>query len=111
MADIPLPPIRPGYGWSVQINYPAGFLQLGEGVRTKLRRYVGDPDPVIPDDSRNADPATQITWDLTEADTVDLLPGTYYAEAEIYTVADPTSKGQFLTDNRYVIRCDHSVSE
>ena|SRR5690348_1941194 len=111
MPDVPLPPIRPGYGWSVEIDYPAGFLQAGEGVRTKLRRYVGDPDPVVPGDSRDADPATKITWELTEAETANLPAGTYYAEAEIYTVATPADKGQFLTDNRYVIRCQDSVSE
>src|SRR4051794_15766642 len=99
MADIPLASIRIGYSYSVEIDFPAGFLQVDESVRTRFRRYVGDPLVVTPTDSRTGD---NVTWELTEAQTADMAPGTYYAESELYDTTDPGTKGEILTDNRYV---------
>lgn len=105
MADIPLAPIRIGYPYSVQLDFPAGFLQAGEGVRTRLRRFVGDlPIEVV--DERDGD---SIIWSIE--DTSAIPAGQYLAEGEIYDTADPATAGTMLTDNRYTINAQHSVSE
>jgi hypothetical protein len=107
MPDTKLPPIRIGFGYTVEIDYPAGFLAAGEGVRTKLRRWVDDT-AFVPTDTRNVD---TVLWELTEEQTADMPVGEYYAEAEIYDTANPAATGVLLTDNRYVFLCDHSPSE
>jgi hypothetical protein len=107
-VDKLLPPIRIGHPYSVEIDYPGGFLVAGESVRTKLRRYIGDTSPVVPTDSRAGD---TVTWELSAAQTAALEPAQFYAEAEIYVEASPADPGTFLTDNRYIIRCTHSPSE
>lgn len=107
-VDVTLPPIRIGFEYSVEVDFPAGFLQAGEGVRTKLRRYVGDTEVAIPTDSRDGD---IVTWELSEMQTGDMPPGQYQAEAEIYDTANPGMSGTILTDNRYIIDCNRSPSE
>lgn len=108
MAEVRLSAIRIGFPYTVEIDFPAGFLAAGEGVRTKLRRYAGDPSPIVPADDTVGN---VVTWELTEAQTAAMLPGTYIAEAEVYETATPASKGIPLTSNRYLIDCDHSPAE
>lgn len=108
MAEVPLSAIRIGFGYAVEIDFPPGFLAAGESVRTKFRRFIGDAAPVVPTDARVAD---TVTWELTEAQTAGMTPGTYIAEAEVYDTANPTLKGTILTNNRYIADCDHSPAE
>lgn len=108
MAEVRLSDIRIGFPYTVELDFPAGFLQAGEGVRTKFRRYVGDLNPVVPVDTRTGD---TVTWELSEAQTGGMLPGSYIAEAEIYQTAFPADPGIPLTTNRYIADCDHSPAE
>lgn len=108
MAEVRLSAIRIGFPYTVEIDFPAGFLAAGEGVRTKFRRFLGDPSPVVPTDDRAGD---SVTWELTEAQTSAMEPGTYIAEAEVYETATPLVRGVPLTNNRYIADCDHGPEE
>lgn len=108
MAEVRLSAIRIGFDYTVQIDFPTGFLAAGEGVRTKFRHFVGDAAAFAPVDSRLGD---SVTWELTAAQTAGMTPGTYIAEAEIYDTATPLVKGIPLTTNRYIADCDHSPAE
>lgn len=108
MAEVRLSAIRIGFPYTVQIDFPSGFLAAGENVRTKFRRYVGDPSPVVPAATRAGD---SVTWELTEVQTSAMTPGTYIAEAEVYDEAAPATKGVPLTNNRYIADCDHGPEE
>jgi hypothetical protein len=107
MAEVRLSDIRIGFPYTVQIDFPAGFLEADEGVRTKFRHYE-DAEPILPADDRVGD---SVTWELTEAQTALMVPGTYTAEAEVYDITVPELKGTILTNNRYRADCDHSPAE
>ena len=62
----------------------------------------------MPTDDRVSD---AVTWELTEAQTADMTPGTYIAEAEVYETATPEARGVPLTNNRYIADCDHGPEE
>lgn len=108
MAEVRLSDVRIGFPYTVEITFPAGFLAAEESVRMKFRRYVGDPDPVVLDDTRAGD---SITLELTEAQTADMVPCSYIGEAIVYTPAAPLDPGIPLTNNRYIANCDYSPSE
>ena len=108
MAEVHLSAIRIGFPYTVEIDFPTGFHAEGEGVRTKFRRYVGDPDPIVPEDTRDGD---VVTWELAESQTATMLPGTYIAEAEVYETATPEFRGVPLTNNRYIAECDYAPEE
>lgn len=108
MAEVRLSAIRIGFPYAVDVNFPAGFLLAGESVRTKFRRHLEDPAPVVAVAARNGD---TVTWTLTKEQTADMAPGSYIAEAEIFTTATPLVKGQPLTTNRYIADCDYSPAE
>jgi hypothetical protein len=108
MAEVRLSAIRIGFPYTVEIDFPAGFLQAGESVRTKFRKYAGDPNPVVATDDRVGD---AVTWELTEAQTAAMESSTYVCEAEVYDTAAPELKGTILTNNRYIADCYESPSE
>lgn len=108
MAEVRLSAIRIGFPYTVEIDFPAGFLAAGESVRTKFRRFLGDPAPIVPADDRVGD---VVTWELTEVQTVAMTPGTYIAEAEVYEEAMPATRGVPLTNNRYIADCDYGPEE
>lgn len=108
MAEVRLSAVRIGFPYTVEIDFPSGFLAAGESVRTKFRRFVTDTSPVVPTDERVGD---AVTLELSEVQTADMIPGTYIAEMEVYETAAPEIKGVLLTNNRYILDCDHSPAE
>lgn len=108
MAEVRLSAVRIGFPYTVEIDFPAGFLAAEESVRTRFRRFTGDTVFVEPTDARVGD---TVTWELVEAQTATMEPGTWIAEAEVYDTTAPELKGIPLTNNRYILDCAHSPSE
>lgn len=108
MAEVRLSDIRIGFDYSVEIDFPAGFLAPEESIRMKLRRHVDDQAPFEMADDRVGD---TITLSLDAAQTSQMIPCTYIGEAVVYQPATPADAGIPLTNNRYVADCDKSPSE
>lgn len=103
MAEVRLSDVRIGFAYSVDITFPAGFLDVGDGVRMSLRRWAGEAVPVVMADVRTGD---TVNLSLTPEQTSTMKPGTYIGEAVVYNGADET----VLTNNRYLLDCDYSPS-
>ena len=108
MPEVRLAELRIGFDYSVDINFPPGFLQADEGVRGALRAFPGGPAVATFADSRAGD---TITWSLTSADTLDISPAEYISEAIIYDTLNPGVGEIPLTDNVYILAANFSPSE
>ena len=108
MAEVVLDPIRAGFDWSCDIEYPAGFLAGDESVRMKLRRFVGSSEAFACDSIRTGD---TVSLSLAGAVTDLMTEGTYIGEAVIYKPLDAAQPEIPLTTNRFLVDCDRSPSE
>lgn len=104
MAEVRLTALRIGFPYVAELDFPSGFLAAGESVRGTLTRFHGDPTAVLFASDRVGD---VVTWELTEAQTAGLVPGSYVVEAEVFETATPLIKGVPLTSNRYILDCDY----
>lgn len=108
MTEIRLPDLRIGFGYAADLNFPPGFLLVGEDVRAALRRYPGQkvPDAVF----KNTRAGDTVTIELTAAQTRELAPGTYLTEAIIYQPGEPAEGEIALVDNQFRIEANWSPS-
>jgi hypothetical protein len=108
MAEVRLTPIRPGFDWSVDIEYPSGFLAVDESVRMNLRPYADSAAEAVCSSQRIGD---TVTLSLDAAQTALLQLGTLIGEAVIFKPTDPFYHEIPLTTNRFLVECEPSPSE
>jgi hypothetical protein len=108
MAEVLLPPLRPGFAYVADLTFPAGFLAAGESIRAKLRRYQGQPTADATFTSTRV--GDTISLELSAAQTASLEAGTYLTEAIIYQPAAPLVAEIPITDNLYRIEVSPSPS-